>query len=131
MQPEIKAACWEWSSGLIIGLTPLLAHAILHMIADPATNWSDNWTADILFVSITNSGLSAVTVFSRSIKGALRLSPFCYALMALTLILFLFSGMMYGVVAIGHAKDLTIWPAIAVLFGSAIVSLIFEIAIAK
>jgi hypothetical protein len=131
MKPQIQTACWEWASGLIIGLTPLLAHAILHMVADPSTNWADNWTADILFVSITNSGLSAVTVFSRSIKGALKLSPACYVLMALTLILFLFSGMMYGVVAIGHARDLTIWPAIALLLSSAIESLIFEMAIAK
>jgi hypothetical protein len=131
MQPEIKAATFEWFSSLLIGTTPLAAHFILHIIADPTVNWADSWTGETLFVSITNSGLSAVTVFSRVTKGALKISGSCNVIMAFTLILFLFSGMMYGVVAIGHAKDMTIWPAVALLLASAVVSLVFEIAIAK
>jgi hypothetical protein len=61
MKPEVRAAFFEWVAGLIIGVTPLLAHAILHIFADPAHQWEDSWAGDVLFVSITTSGLRAVS----------------------------------------------------------------------
>jgi hypothetical protein len=130
MKPEVRTALIEWFCGLMVGFTPLLAHALLHQIADKTTNWTDNWAADILIVGITTSGLSAVTIFLRSIRGALVLNGSSGVLITFTL-LFFFSGMTYGVVAIGHAKDVTILPAIALLVGSTIVSLVFEISTVK
>jgi hypothetical protein len=73
--------------------------------------------------------MSAVSIFSRIIKGALTLSWRCGLLMTLTLLIFLFSGMLYGVVAIGHATELSVVPAVFLLFGSASVSLSLEIAV--
>src|ERR1700691_336045 len=32
-----------------------------------------NWSPDLLFISISNSGLSAVTIFSRLVGGAYRI----------------------------------------------------------
>jgi len=46
------------------------------------------------------------------------------------MILFLLAGMLYGVVASGHAREISIWPAVIFLLGSAIVSLYFELALA-
>jgi hypothetical protein len=133
MKPEVRAAFFEWIAGLIIGVTPLLAHGLLHIFADPAHGWDDTWAGDVLFVSITTSGLSAVTVFTRVAKGALTVSLLgssACVLMAVTMVLFLFAGMLYGVVASGHAREITIWPAIVFLAGSAIVSLYFELTLA-
>ncbi len=133
MTSEVKAAFFDWLAGLLIGVTPLLAHAILHIFADPAHQWEDSWAADTLFVSITTSGLSAVTVFSRLSRGALtfaNLEPSSCVIMAVTMILFLFAGMLYGVVASGHARDISIWPALIFLLGSVVVSLYFELALA-
>lgn len=134
MKPHVTAAIWEWSAGLLIGLTPLLAHALLHAFATPAQQWQDSWTGDLLFVSITNSGLSAVSVFTRLIKGKIKirkLTPPTFTLMAMTLILFLFSGILYGLVASGHAVEATIWPALTILAASVGFSLMFEIALAQ
>ena len=128
-----KGSLLRWLAGLIIGVTPLLAHTILHVFADPAHQWEDSWAADALFISITTSGLSAVTVFSRLSRGALsfaNLEPSSCVIMALTMILFLLAGMLYGVVASGHAREISIWPAVIFLLGSALVSLYFELALA-
>ena len=134
MKPHVTAAIWEWTAGLLIGLTPLLAHALLHAFATPARQWEDSWTGDLLFVSITNSGLSAVTVFTRVAKGLFKIKnikPQTFGLMALTMLLFLFSGMLYGIAASGHARDVIIWPAIAILGASLTLLLLFEVALSR
>lgn len=133
MKPEVTAAVCEWLSGLIIGFTPLLAHAMLHAFADPAHQWDDTWAGDILFVSITNSGLSVVTVFTRLAKGILQLNQLgahSFIMMALSMVIFLFAGMFYGLVASGHAREMTIFPSVAILVGSTFVSLYFEMILA-
>jgi hypothetical protein len=133
MKPEVRAAFFEWVAGLIIGVTPLLAHGILHVFADPAHQWEDSWAGDVLFVSITTSGLSAVTVFTRLAKGVLTvplLGPSSCVIMAVTLVLFLLAGMLYGVVASGHAREITIWPAVVFLLCSGTASLYFELTLA-
>ncbi|MBK3404164.1 hypothetical protein H0176_22155 [Methylorubrum populi] len=134
MKPQVQDALFEWLAGLVIGVTPLLAHAILHGFVDPTQKWEDSWSGDILFVCITTSGLSAVTVFTRLAKGTLKnlsLNSTSYLMMSLTLLLFLFAGMLYGIVASGHARDFTIWAAIFFLFCSATVSLYFEMTLAS
>jgi hypothetical protein len=50
--------------------------------------------------------------------------------MAATLVLFLLAGMLYGVVASGHAREITIWPALVFLLCSGIASLYFELTLA-
>ena len=62
MPTKTEALC-DWIAGLVIGLMPLLAHLILHFGAKPTPDWDDNWSADLLFISITNSGLCGVTEY--------------------------------------------------------------------
>jgi hypothetical protein len=131
MKREIKEAVFEWCCGLVIGMTPLLMHALLHTFVVPVADWADSWTGETLFVSITNSGLSVVTAFSRSVNGSPKKSLRCKILMVITVLVLLFSGALYGVVAAGVSKDVTIWAACFLLWGSVIVSIFFVIAIAK
>jgi hypothetical protein len=131
MKPEIRAAVVEWLSGLSIGATPLLAHAFLHAFVEPPANWADSWTGETLFVSITNSGMSVVTVYLKDVTDSPTKTAGSKILMVITLFVFLFSGMAYGVAAAGIAKDVMIWPAVCFLCLSAIASLYFVIATAK
>ena len=131
MSSVVKDAFADWLSNLLIGMTPLIAHALLHTFVDPASAWEDNWSGDILFVAITTSGISVVTVFGRLLKtDSAPLGAMARVLMAITAVLFLCSGMLYGTVASGHSKN-TIAISIAFLLGSALVSLYFEMAIAN
>jgi hypothetical protein len=130
MNKEVAAAIWEWFASLIIGVMPLLMHAVLHLLAKPAANWEDSWAGD-MFVTISNSGLSVVTVFARAQKkliGAGRGSS--NVNMAASLALFVVAGALYGLVATGHSSDHTIFAAIIILLGSAFTSLYFEIILA-
>src|SRR5262249_13023714 len=44
-----KVAWADWGAGMMIGLMPLLCHAILHVAARPPPDWDDNWSPDLLF----------------------------------------------------------------------------------
>jgi hypothetical protein len=129
MEPEIKAAVVEWLWSLFIGVTPLLTHGFLHTFVEPVvTTLPDNWTGETLFISITNSGLIFATFVSR---GSPKKSFNLNILMGITLGVFLFSGMAYGLVSAGVAKDIIIWPAYCFLVMSGLASLYFAIAITK
>lgn len=131
MSPAVKEAFCDWLASLLIGLTPLIAHALLHAFVEPSVAWEDNWSADILFVAITNSGVSVVTVFGRILKpDRIPLSSTARVLMAVTAVLFLCSGILYGAVASGHSKN-TIYISIAFLIGSGLTSMYFEMALAN
>jgi hypothetical protein len=69
MSIERKIAWCDWIGGMIIGLMPLLAHGVLWIGTKGQAGWSDNWAPDILFVTISNSGLAAISVFGRRLAG--------------------------------------------------------------
>src|SRR4051794_21265419 len=96
--PEVRAAIGDWVCGLLIGLMPLLAHALFHVAAKPIPDWDENWTGDLLFISISNSGLSAVVSVGRLITGEYdfqKTGAIFKIVMALNLLLFAFSGALY------------------------------------
>jgi hypothetical protein len=64
----------DWAAGVVIGLMPLLCHLLLHYAAKSAPDWDDNWAPDLLFITISNSGLVAVTVFTRMLGANLSIS---------------------------------------------------------
>jgi hypothetical protein len=129
-----KTEAWcDWVAGLTIGLMPLLAHLILHFGAKTAPGWDDNWSADLLFISISNSGLSAITVFARLIGGSYRLDamrPRIRVVWSLTLVCFCLASLLYGAAVTGNGSAYTSAIAIAFLIASAICSLNFELALA-
>lgn len=134
MKPQVRSAVFEWVAGIAIGAAPLLAHGLLHGFVDPVKGWEDSWTNDLLLFAITNSGLSAVSVFTRLSKGLLRnanLDASAIVMTALTLLLFLFAGMLYGISASGMARGASIWLSVLIALGSTVVSLYFEMTMAS
>lgn len=128
-----KTVAWcDWAAGLIIGLMPLAAHVLLHVAAKPTPDWDDNWSADLLFISISNSGLSAITVFARLIGGTYRLdrmTPRMRIVWALTLACFCLASLLYGAAVTGRGTQYTSITALLFLVFSAICSLNFELAL--
>jgi hypothetical protein len=48
---------------------PLLAHVLLYVAAKPEKGWAENWAPDLLFITISNFGLAALSVFVRMATG--------------------------------------------------------------
>ncbi len=118
---------------MIIGFMPLLTHFFLWIGAKPQNGWTDNWAPDLLFVTISNSGLVAVTVFTRLLAGAYaisNLSPMKRVVWGLTLASFAIAAMLYGVDVTGMGNGTTWVTALILLVASAICSLNFELALA-
>jgi hypothetical protein len=130
----IKIAWCDWAAGLVIGLMPLLCHLLLHFAAKSAPDWDDNWAPDLLFITISNSGLVAVTVFTRMLGAHLSISsltPAMRIIWGLTIVCFALASMLYGAAATGMGNRWTGWSALAFVIFSAYCSLTFELAVAR
>ena len=124
----------DWAAGMIIGLMPLLCHLLLHFAARSAPDWDDNWAPDLLFITISNSGLVAVTVFTRMLTAHLSitsLTPVMRVVWGLTIVCFALASMLYGAAVTGMSNSWTKWSALAFVVFSAYCSLTFELAVAK
>ena len=130
----IKIAWCDWAAGMIIGLMPLLCHMLLHFAARSAPDWDDNWAPDLLFITISNSGLVAVTVFTRMLGAHLSISsltPSMRIVWGLTIVCFALASMLYGAAATGMGNRWTGWTALGFVAFSAYCSLNFELAVAR
>ena len=133
MNPKPWCVVFDWSAGLLIGLIPLLSHALVHFAGRNGSDRPEAWIVDLLFVAITTSGLSAVTLFGRLIKGSVAVShlkPHSLTLMALNMVAFLLSGVLFGQVSSGAAAGLGLGLPVAFLVMATASSLYFEILIA-
>ncbi len=127
MSIERKIAWCDWIGGMIIGLMPLLAHGVLWIGTKGQAGWSDNWAPDILFVTISNSGLAAISVFGRrlaDVGGPLK--PGRRIVWGMTLASFALASMLYGADVTGMGNSHTWQVALFLMIFSAICSLIFE-----
>ena len=130
----IKIAWCDWTAGMTIGLMPLLCHLLLHFAARSAPDWDDNWAPDLLFISISNSGLVAVTVFTRLLGAHLSISsltPAMRVVWGVTIVCFALASMLYGAAATGMGNRWTGWASLAFVVVSAYCSLNFELAVAR
>jgi len=130
----IVIAWCDWAAGMIIGLMPLLCHLLLHFAARSAPDWDDNWAPDLLFITISNSGLVAVTVFTRMLGAHLSISsltPVMRIVWGLTIVCFALASMLYGAAVTGMSNGWTKWSALIFVVFSAWCSLTFELAVAK
>jgi hypothetical protein len=129
-----RVAWADWGAGMMIGLMPLMCHAILHVAARPPPDWDDNWSPDLLFISITNSGLVTVTVFTRMLGEAYSLAsmtPVMRVIWGATIVCFALASMLYGAAVTGMGNAMTsLTSAVFVVF-SAWCSLTFELAVAR
>ena len=124
----------DWAAGMVIGLMPLLCHLLLHFAARSAPDWDDNWAPDLLFITISNSGLVAVTVFTRMLSAHLSISsltPFMRVIWGLTIVCFALASMLYGAAVTGMSNSWTQWSALGFVGFSAYCSLTFELAVAR
>ena len=118
----------------MIGLMPLLCHLLLHYAAKSAPDWDDNWAPDLLFITITNSGLVAVTVFTRMLSAHLSISsltPMMRIIWGFTIVCFALASMLYGAAATGMSNRWTSAAALLFVIFSAYCSLTFELAVAR
>jgi small-conductance mechanosensitive channel len=134
LEHAIKIAWCDWGAGLVIGLMPLLCHLLLHYAAKSAPDWDDNWAPDLLFITITNSGLVAVTVFTRMLSAHLSISsltPMMRIIWGFTIVCFALASMLYGAAATGMSNRWTSAAALLFVIFSAYCSLTFELAVAR
>jgi hypothetical protein len=130
----IQIAWCDWAAGMVIGLMPLLCHLLLHFAARSAPDWDDNWAPDLLFITISNSGLVAVTVFTRMLGAHLSISsltPYMRVVWGLTIVCFALASMLYGAAVTGMGNRWTGWSALFFVIFSAYCSLSFELAVAR
>ncbi|HTQ13627.1 MAG TPA: hypothetical protein VMH86_07110 [Rhizomicrobium sp.] len=133
MSKQKKFAWFNWIAGFAIGLMPLLAHVLLYVAAKPASGWSDNWAPDLLFITISNSGLAALSVFVKMAAGNLDMSKFSPVLIivwVLLLLSFAAAALLYGVDVTGQGNASTWVVAVCLIVLSGICSLNFELAAA-
>jgi uncharacterized membrane protein YhaH (DUF805 family) len=134
LRREVKVACYDWVSGLLIGLMPLLAHLLILFAGKPEHDWNSHWAPDILFISISNSGMAALSVFIRSIGGehvVKRFTPLTTVVWVLLLLCFALASMLYGVDVSGADNGNSWKVATGLVILSGICSLNFEIALAE
>lgn len=134
LEHAVKIAWCDWAAALVIGLMPLLCHLLLHFAAKSAAGWDDNWAPDLLFITITNSGLVAVTVFTRMLSAHLSISsltPMMRVVWGLTIVCFALASMLYGAAVTGMGNRWTSMVALAFVVFSAYCSLTFELAVAR
>jgi hypothetical protein len=130
----IKIAWCDWAAGVVIGLMPLLCHLLLHYAARSAPDWDDNWAPDLLFITISNSGIVAVTVFTRMLGAHLSISsltPAMRVVWGMTIVCFALASMLYGAAVTGMGNRWTGWAALLFVVFSAYCSLNFELAVAR
>jgi hypothetical protein len=131
LSKEKKFAWCSWIAGIAIGLMPLLAHVLLYVAAKPEKGWAENWAPDLLFITISNSGLAALSVFVRMATGDLEMNKFSPRLIIVWVILllsFAAAAILYGVDVIGQGNDATWIVAVVLIISSGICSLNFELA---
>lgn len=134
MTRAVRDAVFEWFAGLLIGFLPLFGHLSMGFILDDKAADAGNWSVDILFVAITTSGTSIVSVVMRVMKGSLPkecLSTGIGVLLTMSVIMLMLSGAVYGAVASGHANSYSLFLAFVFLVGSAISSLYVELGLAN
>lgn len=134
VENALKIAWCDWAAALVIGLMPLLCHLLLHYAAKSAPDWDDNWAPDLLFITISNSGLVAVTVFTRMLGAHLSISsltPAMRVVWGLTIVCFALASMLYGAAATGMSNRWTSGAALVFVIFSAYCSLTFELAVAR
>jgi hypothetical protein len=127
----VKIAFYNWVSGLLIGLMPLLAHLLVYAASKPVSDLNANWAPDLVFISISNSGTAALSVFLKMLGGdstAHGFPPLTRIVWVLLLLCFAFSSMLYGIDVTGSDNGTSWKIAIGLMVLSGICSLRFELA---
>lgn len=134
MSHPVRVAWCDWAASMMIGLMPLLCHAVLHFAARPPADWDDNWSPDLLFISITNSGVVTVTVFTRMLGDTYSITsmtPGMRVIWGLTIVCFALASMLYGAAVTGMGNQFTGLTSVVFVAFTAFCSLVFELAVAR
>lgn len=113
---------------------PLLAHLLLYFAGKPDRNWNSNWAPDLLFISISNSGMAALSVFIKTLASdhpVKKFNPLTRVVWVALLICFALASMLYGVDVTGADNGKSWMVAAALVVLSGVCSLNFEIAMAR
>lgn len=133
MSKQVKIACYNWFSGLLIGLMPLLAHLLVYGASKPVENFNANWAPDLVFISISNSGTAALFVFLKMLGGdnvVKNFQPLTRIVWVMLLLCFAFSSMLYGIDVTGSDNGNSWKIAVGLMILSGVCSLRFEVATA-
>lgn len=131
MQPEVSRAFGEWVTGLMIGAIPLFAHACAFVTMEPAASNHvvGGWAMDVLFIGITLTSTSLVTLVRRSPEQAIR-GRAVPVLTAVAIVFLVLASILYAGVVTGHARGNPLNLAIGLAIGAAFVSIYLELGLA-
>lgn len=131
MKPEVQDALWAWIAGAVIGALPLIAHLVAKVGFLPAAEANGgNWVVDILFMTLSISGMSLVSVLARPHSSEIvrgRAGPALTAMLVTSLVI---AAMLYGAEAAGMGRDYALYVALGLLIGTAAVALFFDLTVA-
>ena len=131
MKSAVSQSFGEWFTGLLIGAIPLFAHIGAYITMEPApeNHVVGGWAMDVLFIGITLTATSLVSLVRKAPDQAVRgrAVPTLTAVAATFLVL---SSIQYAGVVTGHARGNPINLAIGLLIGSAFASIYLELSVA-
>jgi hypothetical protein len=129
MQPEVRAALFEWLAGATIGALPLLAHIGAALFA-PEGGGGGKWVVDFIFWGIAACGASATgSLFHRfsgtEVKSSAKAATaICVAILSLEAVL-------YGIVVSDQNTPWAIFGAAGLLMGSFAAAMYVEVCLAE
>ncbi len=132
MRKRTIAQC-EWAAGVLIGLLPIMAHALVYVAAEPNPAWENDWSPDILFVTISNSGICVARLPIRCIAEPEILRRISAETIMCWLALFaslVCAAMLYGVCVSDKESLYTLDVAVGILVLALVVSWNYEMTIA-
>jgi hypothetical protein len=130
MHDRLDRAIYEWGAGAAIAWSPIACHLLVASVSDRPTP-TDSWAIDLVLVALTTAGLSVVTLLARLTRGAIvleRIPAHCFIVVAINLMAFLASGIVYGA-AMTHPQNASITLPVALLVCVTGLALYFEVVV--
>lgn len=129
MEPAVRDAVGEWCSGALIGVIPLITHFGTVIFVDASVSATD-WSKDMLFIVMSNSGLSALSAF-RNLPDSSSRKTRHKILMALTILCVALAALVYGQTPPTHYNIIEMIKIGVLLVVSLLISLLFEMSLAR
>ena len=139
MSKAIWEAIWEWIPGVVAGGLPMMVFIVCDVLAvSNGSQHTDNgnaFAAHMLILAIANSSVSAVTSFSRLVRGRvpnfLRDGRGPVLMIILILVILAYVTALYALLEGGTGGELMYRLALGGLVGSLLTSLYMEFTIAR
>ena len=133
MESPLKARIYQWLASFGLGSLPLIVHLTIYFLVTSPKGWAHNWTGDIIFINISVSTVTTLSLIATYYKtsGKLQLPPRVFLFIAILLLCLVISAVIYALSATGIADSNAIYWAIVLLVAIIGPSFILEFDIAR